>query len=393
MKQHTYGTGSFGKRTDTKKTSYYYQVVVKFKDGTKKRKKFYGKSKTEAYNKYLKFIDSDQVLQQNTKDGEVFADYANRWLKLYRREVDKNTFDRKYETLKNNVYPYIGNIPIQDLTQYDISDMLTQLDTRGLSISTQRKAYQAVNQVCKDAVGIYLKENPCIKVKAPATDKSKQSEIIYLNDDELELFKTELFSKNKASHQPKYKNRWAIYLQLQTGMRVGELCALQLQDIFTDANGNKFIHISRTAGETRNYDKSGKVKIRTVIKEAPKTKASNRNIPVNTEADRSLNELIQMNNVTKPEDLILQSLHGGIMQISAYIKSYNRVITNAGISKTKCGSHTLRRTFGSKLFEQGLDLTMVSKILGHNDISTTNKWYVAITAKKQTEELAKFKSI
>jgi len=38
--------------------------------------------------------------------------------------------------------------------------------------------------------------------------------------------------------------------------------------------------------------------------------------------------------------------------------------------------HTLRRSFGSKLIEQGVDILTVSKLLGHSSVSVTQNHYI-----------------
>jgi integrase len=38
--------------------------------------------------------------------------------------------------------------------------------------------------------------------------------------------------------------------------------------------------------------------------------------------------------------------------------------------------HSLRKTFGSNLLQEGIDIFMVSKLLGHHSVQTTQKYYV-----------------
>ena len=57
--------------------------------------------------------------------------------------------------------------------------------------------------------------------------------------------------------------------------------------------------------------------------------------------------------------------------VSHKIKKYYR---KAGI--TEANLHSLRKTFGSKLLQDGVDIFMVSKLLGHNSVQTTQKYYV-----------------
>lgn len=47
---------------------------------------------------------------------------------------------------------------------------------------------------------------------------------------------------------------------------------------------------------------------------------------------------------------------------------------NAGIRK--CGIHTLRHTFAGMLFHKGVDVKIVSKLLGHSTVKITYDIYV-----------------
>jgi len=57
--------------------------------------------------------------------------------------------------------------------------------------------------------------------------------------------------------------------------------------------------------------------------------------------------------------------------VSHKIKTYYR---KAGIEGANL--HSLRKTFGSKLLQEGEDIFMVSKLLGHHSVLTTQKYYV-----------------
>ena len=48
--------------------------------------------------------------------------------------------------------------------------------------------------------------------------------------------------------------------------------------------------------------------------------------------------------------------------------------------------HDLRRTMGTWLLEEGVDIRTIQFLLGHSDLSTTEK-YLAISRKRNIEEL------
>ena len=60
-------------------------------------------------------------------------------------------------------------------------------------------------------------------------------------------------------------------------------------------------------------------------------------------------------------------------------KTFKKILLGAGIEP--CGTHTLRHTFASILFERGIDVKVVSELLGHSDVSTTYNTYIHLIKK------------
>ena len=71
-----------------------------------------------------------------------------------------------------------------------------------------------------------------------------------------------------------------------------------------------------------------------------------------------------------------------VLILKRLVKSYGSAIA----PNKKVSPHTLRRTFGTNLYEDSSDIYLVADALGHNDINTTKKHYAALdtTRKKLT---------
>jgi len=63
-----------------------------------------------------------------------------------------------------------------------------------------------------------------------------------------------------------------------------------------------------------------------------------------------------------------------------------RVVKRAGITKSPCAFHALRRTFGRKLYDNGIELAKIAELYGHSDTRTT-LLYVGINIKDMAEAL------
>ena len=56
----------------------------------------------------------------------------------------------------------------------------------------------------------------------------------------------------------------------------------------------------------------------------------------------------------------------------------------------KCGMHTLRHSFGSYLVSQNVNIAVVSKLMGHKDVSTTYNIYIHVLQQQQIDAVNVF---
>ena len=57
----------------------------------------------------------------------------------------------------------------------------------------------------------------------------------------------------------------------------------------------------------------------------------------------------------------------------------------AGCSIPTCTPHELRHSFGSALIKKGVDIKVVSKLLGHKDVTITYNIYIHILEEQEIE--------
>ena len=65
----------------------------------------------------------------------------------------------------------------------------------------------------------------------------------------------------------------------------------------------------------------------------------------------------------------------------------------ANCSVSECTVHALRHTFGSLLIKKGVDIKVVSEILGHKDVSVTYNIYIHIIDEQKVSAMAKLNEI
>lgn len=100
------------------------------RNGNRHCKKFSGKKKSVVKNKLDEFKTQLNITQGNmSNDCILFKDYANTWMaNIQKNKLKPTSYARKELTLNRQVYPFIGDIPISQITHNDIQDMVNELN-------------------------------------------------------------------------------------------------------------------------------------------------------------------------------------------------------------------------------------------------------------------------
>ena len=173
-----------------------------------------------------------------------------------------------------------------------------------------------------------------------------------------------------------------ILVTLYTGLRIGEVCALQWKDISLEYS---LITVRQTIFRIQEYDapeseEAGRKSRTRLILSSPKTEASRRKIPI---ADRLKTYMQGYRN--KPETYLLTGTEG-YMEPRTFYGKYRRFLRECGLEAYNY--HALRHTFATRCVESGADIKSLSEILGHSDVSVTLSRYVhpSMEQKKMTIE-------
>lgn len=386
------GLGSIRKRKDGR---YEYIQWITYATGERKKKSFYGRTQAEAVRKYKDFMKT--VATKLSSDTNITVeDYMLKYfLPMKKLALKPNSYYRLCKTVDYQIIPTIGSVYMQQLTKYNIIEMLKILEEKGDGVSVRKKAYYAISACCKFALGELITTNPCAQVPVPTKERGIEKSIIFLTTEEIEIFKSTLFKQYKNGTYIFGKSRWALILQLQTGLRPGEVCGLLYKDIKFDEQGEPVsIHVCHEA--TDGFDQTNmSEKTNPQISSSVKTTFSVRDVPLNDLAKKAIKALIELNHPEKLDDLMVTANDGGVLAPKNLTRTFNRVIeaTNGEIPDYKKGAHTIRRTFATALFERNMDVKMVSKLMGHSSIQTTLDIYIGLSKSKIYGELQKFGNI
>ena len=193
-----------------------------------------------------------------------------------------------------------------------------------------------------------------------------------LSREETDQLRSVLYQRWKRPPQNRrYVNGGAIDLILNTGMRMGEALALRWNDVNWE---KKTISVSKNLITVRNRSAKGP-KFKLILQDKPKTEKSRRIIPLNKAAMAALEDLKAAPGY-KPNGFIIHTKDGAAILPRTFEQMLELMCSAAGIRRI--GVHSLRHTYATRLFEKGIDIKIISELLGHSSTEITYRIYVHV---------------
>ena len=289
-----------------------------------------------------------------------FNEVLELWLNEKQNYVKQSTYAYYCFEVKNYIEPLLGAVNIEEIDEEKIQTAVLYWQKCGMSNgrplrkSTVQNLIVLLKQILKFAYRKKIIKNTVI-------------EIYFVSQTSIEKQKTFSYSEQQRLICALLQNldfkTFGILLCLNTGLRIGEVCALQWKD-FDITEG--VIHVRKTL--QRIYLKNNTPKTEIIIS-TPKTESSVRDIPLN----KRLISIINTFNHTNGENYILTNTQAYI-EPKSYRNYYTSFLKKNSI--TPLNFHCLRHTFATCLIENGADYKSVSEILGHSTINMTLNMYV-----------------
>ncbi|MEC1714993.1 tyrosine-type recombinase/integrase [Schinkia azotoformans] len=287
---------------------------------------------------------------------EPFDQYFESWLKLYKKDVAKNTYERYLNTLET-IKNHFGGIPIQNINKSAYQAFLNKYGENHAKAST-RKLNTHIRACIQNAIeeGI-IRTDFTSKAILSGNVKAKRPEEKHLN-----YFESKRLLKELYKNLDKGIGHYLLLLGLTSGMRFAEIVGLTRDDFQFKTNE---IWINKTWGYTKKmHEGFGPTKNEQSIRKIKMDKQT-------------------MNAFKKLFDSTPKNIHD-LVFFSA--KSKYKVISNGYANKLlekvlkelnidPISVHGLRHTHASVLLYKKVSIYYVSERLGHSDIDTTMSYY------------------
>jgi integrase len=272
----------------------------------------------------------------------LFKDFVKTWIDTYGLNLKESTKEN-YESQISCLLSVLGNHKLQDINLIVIQNYMKK-QSGEISAGTLRNHIMRLKELLNHAYQWgYLKNNPVTFLKNP---KYSKPEIDILTPQEIDLL-----IANISKHY-----RVALLTSVLTGLRAGELWALQWKNI--DWN-SKQIHIKQTLFKNKLT--------------VPKTPNAIRKIDV---PDSLLFELKKWKIAcpTSEFDLVFPTQEGVPVNHSSFVTTiYASALRRAGLRHVNM--HSLRHSNASMRIHAGQNPKYISKQLGHSSIKITFDTY------------------
>lgn len=285
------------------------------------------------------------LMQQAVDFDMKFKDFIDLYFEDMKNRLRENTIRSKRYIVDLKIVPYFGERSMNTITAADIRKWQNELMQKGYAQTYLKTINNQLSCIFNYAVKYYdLKSNPCSKAGSMGRSRA----------DEMNFWTKEEFLKFSDAVMNKRTSYLAFTILFWTGMRLGELLALQIKDVDLER---------RTISISKSYQR---ISGRDVITE-PKTPKSFRTINIPEFLAVDIRDYIDSLYKPEPADRLLP--------ITKYFLEHEmlRGITESGVKRIRI--HDLRHSHASMLIELGFSPVEIANRLGHQKVSTLLEIY------------------
>ncbi len=324
--------------------------IGKDENGKRRYRSFYGNTREEAEYKMRATIEPQEKEYALTE--MTVKELSYEYLNMITSRLKRSTVSNYRMKLENHIIPAFGDMKCYMIKANTVYAFIEDKLKKGLSARYVADIIVLMKSIYRYASRTYNIKNVLEGLIMP---KCVKSEVKVLSKAQQELL------LSYVSVNPDLTS-FGITLALYTGMRIGELCALQWKDIDFKS---RTITVSKTI--QRIQVKDGKKKTELVITE-PKSSSSYRVIPI----PECLSKLLERFKNSSNKYV----LSGKNKPVEPRTLQYRfvKILKNANLPSVHF--HSLRHAFATNCITLGFDVKTLSEILGHSSVEITLNRYV-----------------
>ncbi len=281
----------------------------------------------------------------------------------YNRNVSPHTL-RAYDTDLSQFLDFLAGrqagkpseVPIDGFSLEGVRDFLAELHRRGNSRASAARRLAALRTFARYLLREgRLGEDPTALVGTPMRERTLPA---HLGSSEMER----LLAAPDETTPAGRRDRAVLELFYASGLRLSELVGLDLEDVNL---ASRVVRVRGKGGKERlvPFNRSAAEAMRAMVQDASRMPASGARAPGRggrTGADARRHALFL-------------NLRGGRLTTRSVDRIVRRYVRQAAIAQG-ISPHALRHTFATHLLQAGADLRAIQELLGHANLSTTQRY-------------------
>lgn len=289
-------------------------------------------------------------------DEMELLQFIDIWLELFKKKSVKiASFERLKQSRKTLERYDIGKMAIGQISFFDIQRYVNRLTDDGYTMNGLKKQVLIVTAPLRQAAAMQIiSADPCVGVKLPNETqiKKKAREIVaYTKEEQTSMEKLIAVSPGNVGYT-------AVGFMIETGLRAGELLALKWNDVQLE----RFrMHVHATIINPQYGNAT--------YQDSPKSKSSNRIIPLTPKAVALLKRLKARQ---KTDWVFEQDEKRYTYQKLTY--QTKKLCRECGVKFR--GEHAFRHTFATNCYYKGIDVKILSRLMGHSSVQVTYNIYI-----------------
>lgn len=364
------------------------QYYARFENRFGTRQTIYSADLQELRDKYNTAVYENKKKMNVVDDGTTLDDFFEIWIKVYKYKIIRENTRQGYQTVyRKHISPVLGKRTLMEIASLMVRALINNLDKQGYGYETRNRVrIMLLDMFDKALTDGFVNRNPLKGIKL-VRDEQKEIRVL-TREEQVDFF--------ECAAGTFYYNLFVT--AVETGLRPGELYALTPEDIHFE---KKEIRVNKTLVYQKFEGDRGKE----YHLGPPKTKSSNRTVPITERCGDALRKQIRQRQIilNKPnitpikgfENLLFLSTLGTPLNATTYSDAIGRIVDTINLMKDpleqmeKFSGHCFRHTFATRCFEAGINPKTVQAYMGHASLQMTMDLYTHVTESFKQDEIEK----